>query len=52
MSNGRAVQGVIDAANKLIFLCMISAAVLGLGLDKGVEATASTRESSEDKIEN
>ncbi|XBJ13155.1 hypothetical protein VPH35_017555 [Triticum aestivum] len=36
----------------LLFLCMISAAVYGLGLDKGVEATASTRESSEDKIQN
>ena len=52
MSNGRMVQGVIDAANKLIFLCMISAAVYGLDLDKGVEGQASSKESSEDKIEN
>ncbi|XBJ21278.1 hypothetical protein VPH35_011959 [Triticum aestivum] len=51
MSNGRAVQGVIDAANKLIFLCMISAAVYGLDLDKGVEGQAISKESSEDKIE-
>ncbi|XBJ28286.1 hypothetical protein VPH35_005413 [Triticum aestivum] len=52
MSYGRTVQGLVDAVKGLLFLCMISAAVLGLGLDKGVEATASTRESSEDKIEN
>ncbi|XBJ21277.1 hypothetical protein VPH35_011958 [Triticum aestivum] len=52
MSYGRTVQGVVNAAKGLFFLCMISAAVLGLGSDKGVEATASTSESSEDKIEN
>uniref|UniRef100_A0A453A3U1 Uncharacterized protein n=3 Tax=Triticinae TaxID=1648030 RepID=A0A453A3U1_AEGTS len=51
MSNGRTVQGVIDAANKLIFLCMISTAVYGLDSDKVVEGEAITKETSEDKIE-